>query len=409
MKYRISKFIAAFLILPLTVFTQTGGDFSITKSVIGGGTQNSSGGDFTVRSTVGQSVAGNDASGGDFTLESGFWTAPVAGVGKEGDVAPRPGGDGSIFSNDVVQVRRYFNDTAAPDTDLGEFQRADSAPRTTSGDGVIASNDIVQTRRYQNGTDAEQNAAGPLFEGGNPLFEGGNRSLGGSELRVESTSAIAGQNFVLNIRVDATGQEAEYGFRLLYQPLKLANPTVGAGNAGASVRACNTAVAGVVNCSVGGFPTNLPGSADPGIGEIPAGNNQILLTITFSVLTNAAAGASPLTLANVNTSNDNADLLTIAATGGAVNIANPSAANVSISGRVLTADGNGVSNAQVTMTAPNGTVRTARTATFGYYRFEDVPVGETYIFAVHSRRFQFTPRVVSVEDELTDLNFIAEP
>lgn len=86
----------------------------------------------------------------------------------------------------------------------------------------------------------------------------------------------------------------------------------------------------------------------------------------------------------------------------------PTAATVSISGRVLTPQGRGLINATVILTDTNGNVRTARSGTFGYYRFDEVEAGRTYIFSVRSKRYQFTPQVVNVTEDLTDLNFTAQ-
>ena len=86
----------------------------------------------------------------------------------------------------------------------------------------------------------------------------------------------------------------------------------------------------------------------------------------------------------------------------------PTAAGVSVSGRVLINDGRGLRNAIVTMTEPNGNNRSYRTGAFGYFVFEDVEVGQTYIFQVQSKRFTFAPQVVTVNEELTELNFTAE-
>lgn len=86
----------------------------------------------------------------------------------------------------------------------------------------------------------------------------------------------------------------------------------------------------------------------------------------------------------------------------------PTAANVTVSGRVLTSNGNGVSNAMVVMTNSSGELRYARTSSLGYYRFEEVEVGQTYVFDVRSKQHTFAPQVVSVSDELTELNFIAQ-
>jgi hypothetical protein len=86
----------------------------------------------------------------------------------------------------------------------------------------------------------------------------------------------------------------------------------------------------------------------------------------------------------------------------------PTAASASVSGRILTADGRGVSNAVVTITDSSGVARRVITGPFGYYRFDDVRVGETYVLDVTAKRYQFTPRTVSVLDELTDVDFIAQ-
>jgi len=86
----------------------------------------------------------------------------------------------------------------------------------------------------------------------------------------------------------------------------------------------------------------------------------------------------------------------------------PSAASVSVSGRVLTSDGRGIRNAIVVLTNSQGTSQSARTSSFGYYRFDGVQAGETYVMSVASKQYQFTPRVVSVADELTGVDFVAD-
>ena len=86
----------------------------------------------------------------------------------------------------------------------------------------------------------------------------------------------------------------------------------------------------------------------------------------------------------------------------------PTAAGVSVSGRVLAPGGRGLRNATVTMTDTNGVTRYARTSSFGYYRFDDVTVGQTYILAVRSKRYQFATQVLNVTDSLTDVDFIAQ-
>lgn len=86
----------------------------------------------------------------------------------------------------------------------------------------------------------------------------------------------------------------------------------------------------------------------------------------------------------------------------------PTAASVSISGRVVTGSGRGLANALVYLTDQNGNIQVSRTRSFGYYRFEDVPAGQTAIVTVVSKRFQFAPQVLNLNEEATQLNFVGE-
>ena len=86
----------------------------------------------------------------------------------------------------------------------------------------------------------------------------------------------------------------------------------------------------------------------------------------------------------------------------------PSAALVTVGGRVLDGYGMPVSGAFVAITAPNGTVQSALTNAFGHYRFSDIATGSIYSVTVRAKGHAFAPRSVSVIDELTDLDFIAE-
>nr|MBP9665432.1 carboxypeptidase regulatory-like domain-containing protein [Pyrinomonadaceae bacterium] len=86
------------------------------------------------------------------------------------------------------------------------------------------------------------------------------------------------------------------------------------------------------------------------------------------------------------------------------------AAQASISGRVTTADGRPIRNATVTITGNSlPEPRVFQTGSFGYYMFDGLATGETYVVTVTQRRFIFqTPsRVVSLIDNIADLDFIA--
>ena len=86
------------------------------------------------------------------------------------------------------------------------------------------------------------------------------------------------------------------------------------------------------------------------------------------------------------------------------------ASSVIVSGRVTTATGRRIANARVSMTNANGETRTVLTSTFGYFRLIDVLAGETYVFSVFAKRFQFaqSTQVRSIVEERNDIVFVAE-
>lgn len=90
----------------------------------------------------------------------------------------------------------------------------------------------------------------------------------------------------------------------------------------------------------------------------------------------------------------------------------PTAANVSLNGRVMTANGQGIRDAVVTIDGDGlSAPRRMRTVTFGYFRFDDLSSGQTYIVTVNSRRYAFAvpTRLVTLEDNVSDFDFAAEP
>jgi len=88
------------------------------------------------------------------------------------------------------------------------------------------------------------------------------------------------------------------------------------------------------------------------------------------------------------------------------------AAQASISGRVLTDSGQGIRNAKVTITG-NSLAQpiVATTGSFGYFTFDGLQTGETYVVTVFSKRYTFSSpsRVVTLVDNIADMNFVAEP
>jgi hypothetical protein len=87
----------------------------------------------------------------------------------------------------------------------------------------------------------------------------------------------------------------------------------------------------------------------------------------------------------------------------------PTAAMVGVSGRVISADGRAIRGVRVTLDDGTGHAMTMVTNAFGYYHFDEVQSGSTYLLNAQARGYTFTPRVVSVNDELTDVNLTALP
>ncbi|MGB5012725.1 MAG: LamG-like jellyroll fold domain-containing protein, partial [Pyrinomonadaceae bacterium] len=89
----------------------------------------------------------------------------------------------------------------------------------------------------------------------------------------------------------------------------------------------------------------------------------------------------------------------------------PSSSTVSVSGRVLTANGQGIKNTILSLSLADGTVVRTRSSSFGYYRFDNVESGQSAVLSIHSKRYTFAQpnRVISISDDLTSVDFIAEP
>jgi hypothetical protein len=87
----------------------------------------------------------------------------------------------------------------------------------------------------------------------------------------------------------------------------------------------------------------------------------------------------------------------------------PTAASVTVGGRVKTAEGKGIRNVIVTITFPSGEQRTVLSGTFGYYRFAEIPAGESYVFSAAAKRYTFSQptQIRNITDDTQDIDFIA--
>ena len=98
--------------------------------------------------------------------------------------------------------------------------------------------------------------------------------------------------------------------------------------------------------------------------------------------------------------------------GWGIQFLSPTAAPVSVSGRVLTASGRGIRNVKVTISGGDlAEPRTMYTGAFGYYSFTGVTAGQTYFVTVEPKRYTISQptRVVNMLDSIADLDFVADP
>ncbi len=83
----------------------------------------------------------------------------------------------------------------------------------------------------------------------------------------------------------------------------------------------------------------------------------------------------------------------------------PTAASGSITGRVVDSSGRPISRATVRLVSGTSDVRLATTSSFGYFRFDDVPVNQEYVLGISSKRYRFEPRSVLLTDSLVEVEF----
>ena len=146
-----------------------------------------------------------------------------------------------------------------------------------------------------------------------------------------------------------------------------------------------------------GSVTFFRGPGDPVcVGVVINGSGQATCNITFTISTTY----------NITVQYSGDGNFNVSTSGTLVQTAlGPTAAGVNVSGRVLDENGRGVSGARVSLQNQNGDYFWAITNPFGYYRFLNVQVDETYLVTVGHKRHTFAPRTINLIDELTGLDF----
>jgi hypothetical protein len=81
------------------------------------------------------------------------------------------------------------------------------------------------------------------------------------------------------------------------------------------------------------------------------------------------------------------------------------AADATVSGRVMTADGRTLRGARVTLVNSSGVARSVMTSSLGYYQFDEVETGDSYVIGVISKRYRFENKLILVADSLAQIDF----
>jgi hypothetical protein len=74
------------------------------------------------------------------------------------------------------------------------------------------------------------------------------------------------------------------------------------------------------------------------------------------------------------------------------------------------ADGRGIPNTRISVVLPSGESKFTITNPFGFYHFDDIGVGQAYVFQASVREYTFSAptQLVTVNDSVDNVNFVAD-
>lgn len=268
--------------------------------------------------------------------------------------------------------------------------------RTGTGTTIVANNGSSNAGNlysYGTGTDAER-ALGSLGSGNAAI---GNLFWG---VRLQNNSGAT----ITSLNVTYTGEQwrnsAAAAQTLAFSYL-VGSPTVTG-----SLAEFQSAGVAVTNLD---FTTPITGGAAGALDGNLAANR---VTVTFSITGLSIPNGTEVMLRWSDPDHTGADH-GISIDDFSVTPMATSAAPASISGRVLTAGGKAISNAIITISGGGlSEPRTIATGHLGYYSFEGLATGQSYTLSISgAKRYTFTnpTRIITLQDDVVDANFVAEP
>jgi len=350
-------------------------------------------------------------------------SATIINTTISGNIAANSGGGACIFDASTVNI---YNSTIAGNT---------AGPGSVGGGLYVAGGSGPSTVGFSNtivaGNSAPTDADIELAFGSTVQTLGGN--VIGSNASVSAPFPTGNPNGNLD-KVGVSpllGPLGNYGGTTPTRPLLIGSPALDAGlNLVQTPATDQRGAARSSGVDAGAFEANAAYSATLSPGTVTVAYNTVLvpnnngftyaqsggtlppglnLTTAFAPDAVVALGGTPTLIGTYN--------FAVTATNGPnsfvtnytlVIAAAPSAASVSVSGRVMTNDGMGLRNAVVVLTDSSGNSRSAVTSSFGYFSFNDLASGQTCVISVSSKRYSFSPQVLNLADDVADLVFTAQ-
>jgi hypothetical protein len=309
----------------------------------------------------------------------------------------------------------------------GTITAANSLVGSTSGDqlgtgGVVAltnGNYVARNQVWDNGAIANAGAAtfGNGVTGTFGAVTTANSLVGstaGDQVGLGGATALTNGNYVVSVPNWTNGGAANAG------AATWGNGTIGVSG---TISAANSLVGSTANDNVGGISNiralsngnyalrtpNWDNGASANVGAVTRGNGSTgskgALNASNSVLGTVINGGGGM---NFSFDATNSQLVVSRPSENIVTLSRPlgpTAASVSVSGRITYGKGFGVSGATVSLTDSQGNTRNVLTNNFGYYRFEAIAAGATYVLNVFAKRYQFEPQVLNVAEDVEDFNF----
>lgn len=252
--------------------------------------------------------------------------------------------------------------------------------------GGIANHTSANLRNNQSGTSQNESSLAPVSE---------------RAFRAVSTNGAQGGEVTVALELDSMGNEVAASFTINFDPAVLNTPVLTLGTDAPA----GTALTVNANQAGSGKVGLLIDSSNSFVFSPPA---RQALRVKFNVAPNAPSGPTMVTFGSTptprSTSSPLGELLPTTYQSGTITIG-AAAPMVTVGGRVSTPTGLGLRNAVVTIIDSNNVRRTATTSSFGLYSFSNVQSGQTYTVSVASKRYRFAAQVVSISNDISNLDF----